>query len=470
MRDKPLNRERFNKKGISDESLEGLSLSDRSRGVNSGTNDKKACSLNIGLSERSQSMIKKNNLMSIQRRIAPTISMRSCSLYPISNLVKTDNEGINRINGHIVKNPIPEITINVSEYGSSISGLQTCDNAFCVNCSRKRSMERSEIIEKGLKHTDDLGWSQYFVTLTIKRQPSARRAVQDLQHRWRKVTKALNYKYKKKENRIVEYVRAVDVTFKPHLQYYSEIDHGNIGGQSGNIEIIEMGECYHVHLHTIIVIEGSINESEFNKLIKKNWQSGGRYGIKTDKRGQDIRRIENIKTQSKYVAKQAGLGLELTNREKKGWDQESLSLVDLLENSIHNIKYEMIYKNFIKQMANVRTFQLSQGWKFLIDETIEDHSEDDIKKREWVISPEWWKTLLHYQFNICLGLFEFIYGNPNDQNKMRVLIFDHILKLDPQKCGDPTFIIEEWINNNINLNDIILLKSGLQYFRPGTKK
>lgn len=53
---------------------------------------------------------------------------------------------------------------------------------------------------------------------------------------------------------------------------------------------------------------------------------------------------------------------------------------------------------------------------------------------------------------------------------MRVLIFDHILKLDPQKCGDPTFIIEEWINNNINLNDIILLKSGLQYFRPGTKK
>ena len=469
MRDNPIQkRERFNKKGITDENEQGLSLSDRSLSVSKGSLTLKNKNLNLGLSERSNTMIHKNSLMKIQRRIAPTKSMRNCSIYPISSLVKTDKDGKQTINGHPLKNPIPDITLNVNEYGSSFSGLQTCDNAFCVNCARVKAMERSEVIEKGLKHTSELGWSQYFVTLTIKRQPEPKRAVLDLQHRWRKVTKALNYYYKKKMSRHVEYVRAVDVTFKPHLQYYTEIDHGDIGGTRGNIETIEKGECYHVHLHTIIVIEGSINDNEFRKLIRENWKGGGRFGIKSDRRGQDIRPIENIETQSKYVAKQAGLGLELTHKEKQGQHVDSMSLADLLEQSPNNLKYEFIYRNFIKQMASVRTFQLSRGWKYLIDETIEDQPESDTdsKKKEWIISPDWWEVLCKYKIDICVGLYEFIYINPTKHNKRRVILFDNLIRLDPRSIGDPFFIFEEWLNDTLDLNDLIFIKKGCRIFNP----
>lgn len=160
--------------------------------------------------------------------------------------------------------------------------------------------------------------------------------------------------------------------------------------------------------------------------------------------------------------------MELTHKEKQGQDKNSISLVDLLEESIKNPKYEMIYRNFIKQMSSVRTFQLSQGWKFLIDETIEDapESDTDTKKKEWIITPEWWKVLSHYKIDICVGLYEFIYIRPGPANFKRVLIFDNLLRLDPRKIGDPFFIIEEWLNDKLDLNDCIHLKKGCEYFNP----
>ena len=81
-------RERFNKKGITDENNERESLSDRSLSVSKGSPTLESKKPNLGLSERSMTMIHKNSLMKIQRRIAPTKSMRSCSLYAISSLVK----------------------------------------------------------------------------------------------------------------------------------------------------------------------------------------------------------------------------------------------------------------------------------------------------------------------------------------------------------------------------------------------
>ena len=160
--------------------------------------------------------------------------------------------------------------------------------------------------------------------------------------------------------------------------------------------------------------------------------------------------------------------MELTHKEKQGQDKNSLSLVDLLEQSTDNPKYEIIYRNFIKQMSSVRTFQLSQGWKFLIDETIEDQpeSETDSKKKEWVISPEWWSILRKYKIDICVGLYEFIYINPTKHNKRRVIIFDNLLRLDPQSIGDPFFILEQWMNDKLDLNDLIYLKQGCRIFNP----
>jgi hypothetical protein len=321
-------------------------------------------------------------------------------MFTIKSLVKTDEKGqyievkqkgTTERRRHYLEDPdkVPDMVLKSNEYGSSLSGLQTCDNPFCVMCSRGRAMDRAERIDKVLKYTNRRGYSRFFVTLTIERQADARRAVQDIQRRWRAVQKALQYRYKGHK---LAFSRAVDVTFRP--------------------DWIKVGKCYHVHLHTIIIIDSNVDRLEIEGHILKAWGSGGDYTIRTSESGQDVQEVLDEKRLAKYVAKMGGLGLELASSQTKKGKGKSLSLPQLLEGIQEGeTKYRRVYRDFLEMMRGVRTMSFSKAWtdieKALESETAETSEDKGQYDFEEVVPPRWWSAVISVQGPLCQALYHF---------------------------------------------------------------
>ena len=253
-------------------------------------------------------------------------------------------------------------------------------------------MDRAERIDKVLKYTMRRGYSRFFVTLTIERQADAKKAVKDIQERWRAVQKALQYRYKGKD---LAFSRAVDVTFRP--------------------DWIKVGGCYHVHLHTIIIINEVVERSEIEKHILKAWTSGGDYSIKTSESGQDVQEVLDSTKLSKYVAKMGGLGLELASSQTKKGKGKSLSLPQLLESIQEgNTKNRRVYRDFLDMMKGVRTMSFSKAWTTLekeVDslnseapETSEAKSQYDFEE---VVPLSWQKSVISTQGLLCRALYRY---------------------------------------------------------------
>jgi len=390
---------RLDKKGISAE-LEALStfLDRPSRSLSKGITD----NIKRDRAIREKGLRTRYDYLKTQRRYAPTKAMRTCSLFTIKSLVKEDSKGqyievkekgkSTRRKQYIDPEKIPDMVLKSNEYGSTISGMQTCDNPFCILCSRGRAMDRAERIDKVLKYTMRRGYSRFFVTLTIERQADAKKAVKDIQERWRAVQKALQYRYKGKD---LAFSRAVDVTFRP--------------------DWIKVGGCYHVHLHTIIIINEVVERSEIEKHILKAWTSGGDYSIKTSESGQDVQEVLDSTKLSKYVAKMGGLGLELASSQTKKGKGKSLSLPQLLESIQEgNTKNRRVYRDFLDMMKGVRTMSFSKAWTTLekeVDslnseapETSEAKSQYDFEE---VVPLSWQKSVISTQGLLCRALYRY---------------------------------------------------------------
>lgn len=392
--------------------------------------------------------------LSIQRQYAPTKAMRTCSRYTVASLVKEDEngkytlvkeKGTDKRRKHYLTSDsiekIPDMKLKVNEFGSSITGLQTCDNPFCCMCARTRAMERAETIKGVLKLTKERGWSQYFVTLTIQRQECPRLAVQEIQKRWRAVQKRLQYVFTKKAGLNIEFMRAVDVTFRPELH--------------------KIGQIYHVHLHTIILIDSldTLDNNRFNKEVIREhivntWINGGDCSIRVDKSGQDIQDVRDSDKLSKYVSKMSGLGLELAHSQTKKGKGKSLSLPQIMEKIADGEKGLIhIYKTFLERMKNIRTMSFSRGIKFLFqeyqkeEEENAENGENNRAKSPWdiTIPPEWWEAVIGIQSRLVQSAYYWF--QMSDKKNKQLELFQELLTYN---ATDKKGFLSAWIDGKLD--------------------
>ena len=370
-------------------------------------------------------------------------------MFTIASLTKEDAEGTytmvkekgltTKRKHYMDPDKIPDMVLKTNEYGSTITGLQTCDNPNCVMCSRGKSMDRAETISNVLQWvtrpcTSPMGssrgtekWSPYFVTLTVERQANARTAVQDIQKRWRAVQKSLQYRYK---GRRVVFARAVDVTFRP--------------------DWITRGQCYHVHLHCIVMIEGVAPRKEVRGHIVKAWKSGGDYSIKVDEQGQDVQEIRDNEQLAKYVAKMGGLGLELASSQTKKGRDGALSLPQVLETIIEgNTKNRRLYRDYLEMMKGVRTMSFSKEWKELEKEYkifMEENAPSEGEKKrgyEMVIPPTWWSVCISMQSPLVQAAY---FYNERVKNGEYMRLLERLVTMEPcNRCE----LLEKWCDGTL---------------------
>ena len=361
-------------------------------------------------------------------------------MFTIASLTKEDEQGIytmvkekgltTRRKHYMDPANIPDMVLKTNEYGSTITGLQTCDNPQCVMCSRGKAMDRAETISNVLQWVTSSKtgtWSPYFVTLTVERQANARTAVQDIQRRWRAVQKSLQYRY---QGRRLAFSRAVDVTFRP--------------------DWISRGQCYHVHLHCIVMIEGVASRKEVRGHIVKAWKGGGDFSIKVDEQGQDVQSIRDNEQLAKYVAKMGGLGLELASSQTKKGHGGSLSLPQVLETIIEgNTKNRRLYRDYLEMMKGVRTMSFSKEWKELEREyklfMEEDTTPEGEKKRgyEMVIPPSWWAVCISMQSPLVQAAY---YYNERVKDGEYMRLLERLVTMEPcNRCE----LLEKWCDGTL---------------------
>ena len=381
--------------------------------------------------------------LKVQRSYAPTKAMRTCSMYTVASLTKEDAEGVytmvkvkgskERRKHYLDPENIPDMVLKTNKFGSTITGLQTCDNPQCVMCSRGKAMDRAETISNVLKWATSYGpihgstWSPYFVTLTVERQADARTAVQDIQRRWRAVQKALQYRYK---GRKLAFSRAVDVTFRP--------------------DWIARGQCYHVHLHCIVMIEGVASRDAVRGHIVKAWQDGGDFSIKVNEQGQDVQAILDNDQLAKYVAKMGGLGLELASSQTKKGHGGSLSLPQVLESIIDgNTKNRRLYREYLEMMKGVRTMSFSKEWKVLEEEYkifMEENTSSEGEKKggyEMVIPPTWWAVCISMQSPLVQAAY---FYNERVKNSEYMRLLERLVTMEPcNRCE----LLEKWCEGSL---------------------
>jgi len=405
---------------------------------------------------RQHGLKRRYDYLKIQRSYAPTKAMRNCSRFTIASLIKSDDKGrymMVKEKGKDTKrrhyiaedSEVPDMVIKSNEYGSTITGLQTCDNPNCVMCARHRSMERAEKIDGVLKWTatgsKGQHWSRYFVTLTIQRQPCAKKAAQDVQKRWRTVQKALQYRYK---GRRLAFSRAVDVTFRPDL--------------------IAANQCYHVHLHCIVLIEGVAPLNEVRSHILKAWKSGGDWGIVVNDEGQDVQEIHNNEKLSKYVAKMGGLGLELASSQTKKGRGGSLSLPQVMQEIIEGrTELRRLYREYLEMMQGVRTMSFSKTFNELSDEW-EAHmatlqtAEQSTESKDYCITvpPVWWAAVIAMQSPIVQAVFWYRHRQ-HDRSHIKTL--EALFQLNPP---DKSMLLEKWCEGSLKAWHVDALRPCLE--------
>ena len=398
---------------------------------------------------RQRGLATRYDYLKVQRSYAPTKAMRTCSMFTIASLTKEDEQGVytmvkekgstTRRKHYIDPANIPDMVLKTNQYGSAISGLQTCDNPNCVMCSRGKAMDRAETISNVLQWvtspcTSPMGlsrntgkWSPYFVTLTVERQANARTAVQDIQKRWRAVQKSLQYRYK---GRRVVFARAVDVTFRP--------------------DWIARGQCYHVHLHCIVMIEGVAFRKEVQGHIVRAWKSGGDFSIKVDEQGQDVQAIRDNEQLAKYVAKMGGLGLELASSQTKKGRDGALSLPQVLETIIEgNTKNRRLYRDYLEMMKGVRTMSFSKEWKELeklYKAFMEENTPSEGEKKrgyEMVIPPSWWAVCISMQSPLVQAAY---FYNERVKNGEYMRLLERLVLMEPcNRCE----LLEKWCDGTL---------------------
>lgn len=277
---------------------------------------------------------KLKELMTTQSRYAPNKTMRICHQIPIAVLNKGYEDGM---------------AINVSNYGFSFSGLNRCKNPYCVMCSKSRAGKRTEKIRNGIIGAGEKGYQVYFVTLTIPRQSDISKSRNEIVKRWKAVSRVFET-MKKDYAEQVYFARALDVTFNPYVD----------------------ARRYHLHVHSVIIIKGDRGDDVYKNLIVNAWMSQNTSKCKALAKCQDWQKVNMQESDmgrvSRYTAKMAGLALEvLSSQKQETKSKDTISFVQLLNDSKTKPKSRVIYREFLQGMKRMNTLTFSRNWKDLFE-------------------------------------------------------------------------------------------------------
>jgi hypothetical protein len=351
---------------------------------------------------------KRNKLKKIQRKLAPSSSMRCCNLIPIdvaTRKVLSDDSEI--------------MSIAIDKQGYRFQGMVTCNNAYCVTCSKVRMTQRAKRIHEGLKELKKT-YQGYFVTLTMPRSNSIKKQLDLVRLGWKNIQRKLDRAgYKKK----YQTVRGLDLTFSP------------IAGTG----------TYHLHIHAIFMIQSP--RDDINELITSAWMGSVK---DAQLQSQKIELIKNEKKLSWYVSKMSSIAFELSNgNQKETRTHKSLSLPELMEYTEESPWAVKTYQDFLLGMKGKKTITFSRGWPKLEEQEHEERESEIIK-----INKPWYNAIYNKLDDIGIRLWADInrgYQKVDAISSLRTLLsIDNfeLVELNPYltpECQRKE-LITEWIN------------------------
>ena len=316
-------------------------------------------------------------LIRFQRINAPAKTMRICTTIPIS-----------QINSNLEPEPL---YLNVTERSYSMSGLNRCKNPFCSLCSRSRAGERAHRLKQGINGAMLRKYPVYFVTLTIPRSGCIQSQKEEIKRRWKKVNN-LFQSFRRNKATEVYTAKALDITFNPKVDK----------------------QRYHLHIHAVVVLSEEIEG--FDDLIVRTWLNANHEDCKASHKSQDIQRVGrtdlDTKRVGRYVAKMAGLALEITyGQRKEAKSKASWSLSEIILQERHDgrklglKKAVEIYTDFLQGMKRVRTLDVSRNWDELFMDTAAEEDQQiymiEIPTDKWqLIKTDWVLIAEKVQFEI----------------------------------------------------------------------
>ena len=328
---------------------------------------------NLYLSKENEEKIRRQEerlrLIECQRTFHHSKSCRNCNQVPI---LKARNEI--ELESDIVT------TIKVSKEGYGFAGLTTCDNGFCVHCSSKKRKERVERITHGCNVLEADGFLGGFATLTQARHDyllfqleCQRRGYRNIQRRLART----GWEY--------EIVRGFDSTFS---------DDEALGTN-------------HLHIHALIYVKGEgATQEALNQLVKEAWLGSI---PEAEPQCQDIQPIESKEKLAGYIAKTAGLSLELSSgqtKEAKSW--KSKTLPQLMKEATDGSKWaQKTYTEFTRDSAGLQMLTFSNGWPKPPEE---EEEEEEFIGWELDVPYLWysvcWPVLQNIGLLLWLGLLQ----------------------------------------------------------------
>jgi len=316
-------------------------------------------------------------LIRFQRINAPSKTMRICNTTPIS-----------QINPNLDLEPL---AMNISEYSYGMSGLNRCKNPFCSLCNRSRAGERAHRLKQGITGAMLKRYPVYFVTFTIPRSGNIEGQKEEIKRRWKRMNN-LFQSFRRYNDTEVYTAKALDVTFNPYVKT----------------------SRYHLHIHAIVILSKEIENA--SDLMIRTWLNGNTKDCKASHKSQDIQRVGRTDLDTsrvgRYVAKMAGLALEITYGQKKeSKSSHSWSLSEIMLQKRHDgkelglLKAAEIYNEFLAGIKRVRTLDVSRNWDDLfIDTEAEEEQRTysiEIPDSKWqLIKTDWVLIAEKIQFEI----------------------------------------------------------------------
>jgi len=351
---------------------------------------------------------KRNSLRKIQRKLAPSSSMRRCNLIPIDIATRK-----------IISNDSEIMSIAIDRQGYRFQGMVTCNNAYCVTCSKVRMTQRAKRIHEGIKELRETHQG-YFVTLTMPRSNSIKKQLDMVRLGWKNIQRKLDRSgYKKK----YQTVRGLDLTFSP------------IAGTG----------TYHLHIHAIFMIQEP--KGDINELITSAWMGSVK---EAQLQSQKIELIKNEEKLSWYVSKMSSIAFELSNgNQKETRTHKSLSLPELMEYTQESPWAVKTYQDFLSGMKGKKTITFSRGWSKVEEEELEERESEIIK-----INKAWYDAIYNKLDDIGIRLWADInrgYQKVDAISALRTLLsIDNfeLVELNPgltPECQRKE-MITEWIN------------------------
>lgn len=370
---------------------------------------------------------KRNSLRKIQRKLAPSTSMRRCNLIPIDIATRK-----------VLSDDTEIMSIAIDKQGYRFQGMVTCNNPYCVTCSKVRMTQRAKRIHEGIKELKKTH-KGYFVTLTMPRSNSINKQLDMVRLGWKNIQRKLDRAgYKKK----YQTVRGLDLTFSP------------IAGTG----------TYHLHIHAIFMIQNKIPYSriglpflekystaeseQINKLITSAWIGSVK---DAQLQSQKIELIHNEEKLSWYVSKMSSIAFELSyGNQKETRTHKSLSLPELMEYTEESPWAVKTYQDFLSGMKGKKTITFSRGWPKVEEEEPEEKESVIIK-----INKAWYDAIYNKLDDIGIRLWVDInrgYQRVDAISSLRTLLgIDNfeLVELNPYltpECQRKE-MITEWINH-----------------------